>query len=507
MILGTPNESWKKLDLIDTIQRLGVSYQFETEIGAALGLIYKDYDHHDSEYDEKFKQENGNELHTTALRFRLLRQHGYDVSSDVFKKFKDPEGNFKESLSTNTRGLLSLYEAANYRIHGEEILEEALNYSTSQLEKMLPSLDNLLASQVKQALDVPIQKALTRMRTRQFISLYQEDKSHDPSLLNFAKYDFKILQKLHQEEVSGITKWWKGLDCPKNIPFARDRVVECFLWIIGVYFEPKYSVARTRMTKVIALASILDDLYDVYGTVDELILFTDSLDRWHISELDGLPEYMRPCYQGLLDVCSEIETGSSKKGKKNPANYAISSLKTLARAYLEEAKWVNSKYVPEFDEYMELALVTCTHQMLATNALACMGDIVSEDALDWVSRNPLILKASSMICRLMDDIVSYEAEKERGELASAIECYMIQYGVSREEAIAELEKRITNAWKDTNRELLIGEAPEIPMLVLERVLNLSKVIHLLYRHEDGYTNAFTVAKDMITQLLVDPVDV
>lgn len=99
-----------------------------------------------------------------------------------------------------------MYEAANYRVHDEEILEEALTFTTTRLEVMLPKLNNFIATQVKQVLNMPIQKTLNRVGARQFISLYEEDKSLNAVLLNFAKYDFNILQKLHQKELSGITK-------------------------------------------------------------------------------------------------------------------------------------------------------------------------------------------------------------------------------------------------------------------------------------------------------------
>ena len=67
---------------------------------------------------------------------------------------------------------------------------------------------------------------------------------------------------------------------PKNFPFARDRRVELYFWILAVYFEPKYSLARISLTQVINIVSIVDDIYDTYGFLDELVLFTDSIERY-----------------------------------------------------------------------------------------------------------------------------------------------------------------------------------------------------------------------------------
>lgn len=64
-----------------------------------------------------------------------------------------------------------------------------------------------------------------------------------------------------------------------KLPYARDRVVECYFWTLGVYYEPQYSVARIMLTKTIAMISIIDDTYDSYGTVEELKIFTDAVQR------------------------------------------------------------------------------------------------------------------------------------------------------------------------------------------------------------------------------------
>lgn len=60
-----------QLNLIDAIQRLGVGYHFERELEQALQHLYNEkYSDDDTEDD----------LYRISLRFRLLRQHGYNVS-------------------------------------------------------------------------------------------------------------------------------------------------------------------------------------------------------------------------------------------------------------------------------------------------------------------------------------------------------------------------------------------------------------------------------------------
>uniref|UniRef100_A0A2N9FCW8 Terpene synthase N-terminal domain-containing protein n=1 Tax=Fagus sylvatica TaxID=28930 RepID=A0A2N9FCW8_FAGSY len=252
----------QKLNLIDVIQRLSVSYHFENDIEKALQQLHMTF-HNPNDH------ENDDDLYTVALQFRLLRQQGYRISCDKFTKFKESNGNFKESLISDARGMLSLYEATHLRVHGEAILDEALVFSATHLKSMATHLSSPLAAQVSHALKQPIHIGIQRLEARRYFSIYQEDPSHNKVLLTFAKLDFNLLQKMHQKEVSNI--------------------------------------ARRILTKMIAMTSVIDDIYDVYGTFEEIELFTEAVETRDISAIDQLPKYMKVCYRALLDIYYEME--------------------------------------------------------------------------------------------------------------------------------------------------------------------------------------------------------
>ncbi|KAI8552659.1 hypothetical protein RHMOL_Rhmol06G0283300 [Rhododendron molle] len=305
----------QQLDLIDAIQRLGVAYHFETEIDQGLHQVYETY--HQSGHKNV---SNDEDLYITALSFRLLRQHGYPISCDVFNKLKDNEGKFKESLFGDVRGLLSLYEATFLSIHQEDILDEAMEFTTTHLYSALPNLsNNPIVAQVVHALSQPIHKGLKRLESRHYISFYQKDDSRNEVLLDFAILDFNLLQKLHQRELSEITRWWKDLDVARNLPFARDRVVEIYFWILGVYYEPQYTLAIRILTKVVSLISLIDDIYDASkATIEELVLFNDAIQRGHLvssiecymkqygaTEEDAIVEFQKRVTNAWKDMNSE----------------------------------------------------------------------------------------------------------------------------------------------------------------------------------------------------------
>lgn len=76
MMLDAVVEPLHQLELIDTLQRLGVSYHFEDEIKKILNAI------HSSNHSNYEQKQDG--LYAVALKFRLLRQHGHDISAGMY---------------------------------------------------------------------------------------------------------------------------------------------------------------------------------------------------------------------------------------------------------------------------------------------------------------------------------------------------------------------------------------------------------------------------------------
>ncbi|KAK7856918.1 sesquiterpene synthase [Quercus suber] len=130
-----------------------------------------------------------------------------------------------------------------------------------------------------------------------------------------------------------------------------------------------------------------------------------------------------------------------------------------------------------------------------------MGDIVTKEAFDWIFSNPKIITASSVIVRLIDDMKSHK----RGHAPSAVECYMKQYGVSERVVHDEFNRQVANAWKDINEECI--RPTVVPMPLLMRVLNLTRVVDVIYKDGDSYTHVGKEMKDNIASVLIDPIPI
>ncbi|KAJ4705689.1 Terpene synthase [Melia azedarach] len=99
-------------------------------------------------------------------------------------------------------------------------------------------------------------------------------------------------------------------------------------------------------------------------------------------------------------------------------------------------------------------------------------------------------------------------EQKRGHIASAVECYMKQYGVSEEEAVKVLKQEDANAWKDINEEFIVmntnNRSWTVPFPLLESILNLVRACVLVYKDGERYTDNYLM-KDQVASLLKDPV--
>lgn len=129
------------------------------------------------------------------------------IWSEIFNKYKDNDGQFSEAITRDPEGLLSLYEAAHLRTHGEVVLDDALDFTTSHLKTIAKSFDSgSLAKQVKRALEQPLHKGIQRIENKHFILFYEESPSRNDVLLKFAKLDFNLVQMLYKQLLSQVNR-------------------------------------------------------------------------------------------------------------------------------------------------------------------------------------------------------------------------------------------------------------------------------------------------------------
>ncbi|XP_047979533.1 cis-muuroladiene synthase-like [Salvia hispanica] len=237
---------------------------------------------------------------------------------DVFNKFVEKDSKWKpESHGSDIKCILSLYEAAHVRIRNEKILDEAAKFTVDQLNQMLSSLDQspIVKEKVQQALKHSIHRGLPILNIRFYISIYEREGTTDELLLKLAKLNFNFLQNIYKKELVELTRWWDKFDLKNKLPYARDRVVEFYLWGNAFRYEPQYSYIRVIVAKNMQLVLIMDDTYDNYATIEENDLFTEILERWNLDEIDVLPDFMKVVYRFIMSTYEDLLVDAEKQGK------------------------------------------------------------------------------------------------------------------------------------------------------------------------------------------------
>ncbi|OMO55872.1 hypothetical protein CCACVL1_26939 [Corchorus capsularis] len=464
----------EKLELVDNLQRLGLSYKFEDEIKKILKDISAD-----------FSSVKDN-LYGTAVGFRLLRQHGYNVNQVVFSGFLDEVGNFKASLSKDWKGMLNLYEASYLLMEGERILENARAFVAKHLTECLNQNNNeYILTLVEHAMEFPLHWRLPRMEARWFIDVYKKKQDKIPMFLELAILEFNLTQAVHQDDLKYAARWWKDLGLVEGLSFARDRVVENFLWSVGMMSRPQFGKARRVQTKVNALITSIDDVYDIYGTLDELELFTKAVERWDINAIQSLPNYMKICFHALYNSINEMAFDTLKEQDVDVIPLLKKLWTNLCKAYLLEARWYHSGYTPTLKEYIENAWISISGSVLLAHSYLITDPITKEGLQGIEEYDPNI------------------DEVKRGDTPKSIQCHMHESGASEEEAREHIRKLIDETWRKMNKDR-ITKSPFSESFI-EIAQNLARVAQFIYQYGDGHGIEDGVTKDRVLSLFIHPI--
>ncbi|KAH1142513.1 hypothetical protein GYH30_033280 [Glycine max] len=332
MINGMNMETLSLLELIDDKNKivwgliymgLGLSYRFEEDINKALDKIVS---------IEIIKDQNKKSMYQTALLFGILGQHGFDVSQAEINKY--------------LQGMLSLYETSYLNFEGES-LWEANAFSRTHLMNSLmkEGVDAKMAEQVRHVLEgLPYHQS------------------------------FHILE---------ARWWWRDIGLASKLSFARDRLVEAFCWSLAMFPQPQFNNCHNEITKVGILLVILDDVYDIYGTLDELELFTNAVERWKVNSVNTLPDRLVLCLMAVYNTVNAMVYEIFKGRGIKILPYLTKVWSNVCKAFLQEAKWFYNKVIPPFNEFLENARISSTARVILTPSyfLVCQDQDITEQAL------------------------------------------------------------------------------------------------------------------------------
>lgn len=126
------------------------------------------------------------------------------VAADI-RKYRDIKG-FKDSLTHDVKGLLSLYEASFLSFHGEQVIEKGNEFSVRHPESSAKKAGMDIGEQEKQSQQVTLHRRIRRLEVREYIDVYQRELGKNSVLLEFAKVALNYVQIIHQVELKELSK-------------------------------------------------------------------------------------------------------------------------------------------------------------------------------------------------------------------------------------------------------------------------------------------------------------
>ncbi|XP_028773298.1 ent-kaur-16-ene synthase, chloroplastic-like [Neltuma alba] len=496
-----PLDVYARLCMVDSLERLGIDHHFSKEIQSVLDDTYR--------YWIDGEEEIFLDPTCCALAFRLLRLHGYDVSSDSFNQYS--EDKFSNSLKgylKDVGAVLELYKASQIMIHpGEEVLVKQNGWTRHLLKQELSPyqvhverLFSHVEQEVSDELKFPHHKKLDRLLNRTSIEHYNLEDTRllktsyrsfnlaNEEFLKLAAEDFNICQSIHREEFKQLARWVVDSKLDK-LEFARQKLGYCYFTSAATLFYPELSDARIAWAKNGVLTTVVDDFFDVGGSEEELVQLIQLVERWDVDLSDvSCSEPVKIIFSAVRDTICEIGENSFKWQDRNVKDHVKKIWLDLMGSMLKEAQWSKTQYVPTTDEYMANAYVSFALGPIVLPTLYLVGPKLPTDLAENPEYNRLY-ELMSTSGRLLNDFNGYKRESAQGKL-NAFTLRIAQRGgdVTEEDLIQEMKDIIEENRRELLRLVLQEEGSTIPRACKNLFWNMAKVLYLFYLKDDGFTS-------------------
>ncbi|KAK1284271.1 hypothetical protein QJS10_CPB21g01599 [Acorus calamus] len=242
-----PVDLFKRLWAVDRLERLGISRYFELQIRECLDYVYR-YWTETGIYAARYT--NIADVDDSAMGFRLLRLHGYNISANVFQYFQK-DGKFfclPGEMNESVTHMYNLYRASQIAFPGEKILHEAKMFTSKFLRDKQASneffdkwiITKDLCGEVEYALSFPWYASLPRIETRFYVEQYGGD---DDVWLAKTIYRWYAECKLDEYGV------------------MKDELLKSFFLAASSIFEPERALERLSWAKTSFLVYVLTNYF------------------------------------------------------------------------------------------------------------------------------------------------------------------------------------------------------------------------------------------------------
>ncbi|CAN6342768.1 unnamed protein product [Urochloa humidicola] len=493
-----PWNAYSRLRKVDTMENMGISGSFSYEINSILDMTQKSWLANDEEIML--------DMTTCAMAFRLLRMHGYDVSSDVLEQFCK-ESCFDDSAHGNlydTEALLELYKASQVQIFEEELILENIGSWTSKLLKKQLCSHNISGSvdpaEVEHVLKFPFYATLDRLEHRwnienfksegfQMIKSVYSSGHTDEEIAMYAANEFHSAQALYQEELQYLKSTWVKEMRLEELDFARILPMNTYFPPASTIFPPELADARITCCQNSMLATAIDDLFDVGGSREEMQNLVKLIEMWDAYEEVGFySERVEIIFRAVYNTSNKIAAKAEAVQNRSVIKHIAELWGDLVRAMMAEAEWSMTGRMPTIEEYMAAAEPSFALGPVVLMPLYLVGPALSEEVVR--SQEYINLFHHMNVCgRFLNDLKTYKREKAQGKINSVLLLANSRHGGDIKAAKREASGAIEASRKELLRLVVGGDGggDVVPPRCRLEFWNMCKVLHVFYMEGDSYS--------------------
>ncbi|KAK7400509.1 hypothetical protein VNO78_11718 [Psophocarpus tetragonolobus] len=507
------DEDFIKLCMVNQLQRLGLAEHFVKEIEEILAKVYRNYV--EQQTWVKLTNTSAVQLHKDALAFQLLRIHGYRVSPSLsFGWFLDNEeirAQVEKEAEYFSTTMLYMYRASSLMFCREYELEEVKSISKRILEKSLidsngePLVNSSLQKMVEYELNIPWLARLDHLDHRTWIeeneaNLLWNGKTshnrislfHNADLLKLAVQNYEFKQSIYKSELEELKRWSQnnGLS---NMGFGREKTTYCYYAIATATSYPHDSYIRILVAKTAILITVVDDFFDMEGSLSELENLTDAVKRW---DRRGLRSRSKVIFDALDELVTEAAIEYLKQGGIHDIKISLQDLwyETFL-SWLMEAKWKENGQTRSTDDYLNIGMISVgTHIMVLPSSCFLKPGLPCEKLRPDQYETITILLM--VICRLLNDIQSYEKEIEEGKLNFLLLNLINNPNFVMEDSIAFVRDMIDKKKKEFLQHVLIDGQSDLPKPSTMLHLTCLKVFQMFYVSSNGFDSDTNLLEDI-----------
>ncbi|XP_059064960.1 alpha-humulene synthase-like [Cryptomeria japonica] len=246
----------------------------------------------------------------------------------------------------------------------------------------------------------------------------------DVKILDLAKLNFNISQCVYKTEMKTLSSWWLDSGITKLIAL-RERTIEYLLIGISVANEIEFGITRIAVVKVATLATILDDLFDDYLSLEQVELVVEVIIQgWNVSLIQNFPNNFKAVVEFVSKTVNELLSDANKKQGRDMTQFLTKAWADYAKASLQQARWNKSGYVPTYNEYINIAKISAGIGPISLHSILLTTILENNDIEKTFINQSRLCELAWLSIRLVDDAQDFQDEQIHGQTASAISSYM-----------------------------------------------------------------------------------